>query len=92
VVLKRITKPVLIGIAVFIYAVYIVAKILNIGCHCASKSDTIVNSLCELDAAKIQWAIDHKSAAVTNVTWKDLSPYVQSDFWNHPIAGENLPH
>lgn len=57
-------------------------------CACTDKAGTIVNCLAELDAAKMQWTIDHKGATVTNLTWKDLSPYVETDFWNHPFAGE----
>lgn len=59
-----------------------------VGCHCTDKADTIVNCLAELDAGKNQWALDHPNDKSTNLTWKDLTPYFEGEFWNKPVAGE----
>lgn len=91
--MKRITNRILTGIAIVVFILFALAvAIPNFvparGCACGDKSETIVNDLNELDAAKVQWAADHKGMAVTNLTWKDLSPYVGRDLWNEPVAGE----
>jgi hypothetical protein len=86
---KRAIKGILIGSIIPIGIVLGIARVvMTSACACTDKADTIVNCLSQLDAAKLQWTIDHKGAVVTNLSWTDLSPYVQSDFWNHPFAGE----
>jgi hypothetical protein len=88
--LERTTKRVLIGMAIIASILFAIALVLSnfLTCHCTDKADTIVNCLSELDAAKIQWTIDHKGVTVTNFPFNSLSPYVITDFWNRPIAGE----
>jgi hypothetical protein len=83
---KRIIIELIFAGSIVIFIAYIIA--LNFGCHCTDKADTIVNYLGQLDAAKSQWAIDHKGITATNLSWNDLSPYVETNFLNRSFAGE----
>jgi hypothetical protein len=91
--MKRVTNRLLIGGAVIVFiALALAVAIPNFvparACACGDKPESILNDLSELDAAKMQWTMDHKEITATNLTWNDLYPYVGRDIWNNPVAGE----
>jgi hypothetical protein len=87
--MKRALKITLISLVIPIgIAIGIARVMMTSDCACTDKADAIVNSLAQLDAAKVQWLIDHQNMAATNLTLKNLSPYFQPNLLDHPIADE----
>ena len=53
-----------------------------------SDFNKILNRLRAIDAAKIQWGAAHPDVKVAELSQQDLSPYLTTDFWKAPVAGE----
>jgi hypothetical protein len=81
--MSRIIKNLIVGTAVIVLFTLVISNVIR--ARKSTATNSCINQLRQIDAAKQQWAIENKKTTNDVPTWNDIRPYI-----GHGVDGEIL--